>query len=77
MISEESLFVSGKLPTYPSPKPTLSLTSQQVFYVLLFSLKAKCCPRGGVGGQFPVTYNDSKNLGQYPYIHLIEKNGVA
>ena len=42
-----------KLPTYSSPKPTLSLTSQQVFYVLLFSLKAKCCPKGGVGGQFP------------------------
>ena len=53
MIPEESLFVSGKLPTYPSPEPTLSLTSQQVFYVLLFSLKAKCCPTGGVGGQFP------------------------
>ena len=52
-VPEESLFVSGKLPTYPSPKPTLSLTSQQVFYVLLFSLKAKCCPSGGVGGQFP------------------------
>ena len=24
---ENSLFVSGKLPTYPSPKPTLTLTS--------------------------------------------------
>ena len=24
---ENSLYVSGKLPTYPSPKPTLTLTS--------------------------------------------------
>ena len=32
-----SLYISGKLPTYPSPK----------------SLKAKCWLRGGVGGQFP------------------------
>ena len=33
--------VSRKLPTYPSPKSTLTLTSQ------------KCWVRGGVGGQFP------------------------
>ena len=26
-IVENSLFVSGKLPTYPSPNPTLTLTS--------------------------------------------------
>ena len=39
-----SILVSGKLPTYPSPKPTLSLTSH---------LRAKCWIRGGVGGQFP------------------------
>ena len=26
-INEGSLYVSGKLPTYPSPKPTLILTS--------------------------------------------------
>ena len=25
--NEGSLYVSGKLPTYPSPKPTLTLTS--------------------------------------------------
>ena len=35
----------GKLPTYPSPKPTLTLS--------YFSLRAKCWLRGGVGGQFP------------------------
>ena len=39
-----SLCVSGKLPTYPSPKPTLTLTSH---------LKSKCWIRGGVGGQLP------------------------
>ena len=32
-----SLYISGKLPTYPSPK----------------SLEAKCWLRGGVGEQFP------------------------
>ena len=32
-----SLYISGKLPTYPSLK----------------SLKAKCWLTGGVGGQFP------------------------
>ena len=32
-----SLYISGKPPTYPSPK----------------SLKGKCWLRGGVGGQFP------------------------
>ena len=39
-----SLYVSGKLSTYPSPEPTLTLT---------VSLGAKCWSRGGVGGQFP------------------------
>ena len=36
-----SLYISGKLPTYPSPKPTLTLTSH---------LKENV--GGGVGGQF-------------------------
>ena len=44
MIHLGSLYVSGKLPTYPSPKLTLTLN---------FSLKEKCWLRGGVGGQFP------------------------
>ena len=38
------LYVSGKLATYPSPKPTLTLTSQ---------LRAKCWLRGGGMGNFP------------------------
>ena len=38
-----SLYVSGKLPTYPSPKPTLTLSS---FF------RANCWLRGRVGGQF-------------------------
>ena len=37
-------YVSGKLPTYPSPKPTFNT---------YLSLKAKCWLRGGLGGQFP------------------------
>ena len=37
------LYVSGKLPTYPSPKPTLTLTCHLGQIGL----------RGGVGGQFP------------------------
>ena len=39
-----ALYISGKLPTYSSPKPTSTLISrlgQNVGY------------RGGVGGQFP------------------------
>ena len=32
-----SLYISGKLPTYPSPKPTLTLTS---------ALRVKCWPTG-------------------------------
>ena len=36
-----SLYVAGKLPTYSSPKSTFNT---------LFSLKAKCWLRGGVGG---------------------------
>ena len=40
-----SFYVSVKLPAYPSPKPTLTLTS--------FSLRPNCCPSGGVVGQFP------------------------
>ena len=38
-----SLYVYGKLPTYPSPKPILINT--------YFSLRAKCWLRGEVGGQ--------------------------
>ena len=38
-----SLYVYGKLPTYPSPKPILINA--------YFSLRAKCWLRGGVGGQ--------------------------
>ena len=38
-----SLYVSGKLPTCPSPKPTLTLSS---FF------RANCWLRGRVGGQF-------------------------
>ena len=40
----ELLYVSGKLPTYPSPQPNINSN---------FSIRAKCCLRGGVGGQFP------------------------
>ena len=36
-----SLYISGKLPTYPSPKQNTS-----------FSLRAKFWLKGGVGGQF-------------------------
>ena len=39
------MYVSGKLPNYPSPNT-------------YFSLWAKCKVWGGVGGQFPVTYID-------------------
>ena len=45
-----TLYVSGKLPTFPFPKPTLNT---------YFSLKAKCWLRGGVGGNIPRNvYND-------------------
>ena len=40
-----SLYVSKKLPTYPSPKPTLTLTSH-------FGQNVGR-EEGGVGGQFP------------------------
>ena len=39
-----SLHVSERLPTYPSPKPTLTLSSP---------LRAKCWLGGGVDGKFP------------------------
>ena len=46
-----SLNISGKLPTYPSPTPTLTLTSHLGQIVGLI--------RGRVGGQFPRNvYND-------------------
>ena len=35
---------SGKLPTYPSPKPT---------FCPKWEVKTKCWLKGGVGGQFP------------------------
>ena len=40
----ELLYVSGKLPNYPSPQPNINFN---------FSSRAKCWLRGGVGGQFP------------------------
>ena len=39
-----SLYVSGKLPTYPSPKPT---------FCPKWEVSVKCWLRGGVGWQFP------------------------
>ena len=39
-----SISVSGKLHTYPSPNPAVTLT-----YLLII----KCWVRGGVGAQFP------------------------
>ena len=39
-----SLYVSEKLPTYPSPKPTLTLT---------LTPRERFWLGGGVGGQFP------------------------
>ena len=44
-----SLYVSGKLPTYPSPKPTLTLTSH---------LKQNVGLREGWVGSFSETYYD-------------------
>ena len=50
-----SSYISGKLPTYPSPMPTLTLTSHSGQIVGLI--------RGGVGGKFPRNvYNDSWNV---------------
>ena len=43
-----SLYVYGRLPTYPSPKPTSALTSHL----------GQMLVRGRVGGQFPQTYNN-------------------
>jgi len=45
-----SLYLSGKLPTYPSPKPTLTLTSHLGQNVGLGE---------GCVGRFPETYNDN------------------
>ena len=44
----ESLYIVEKLPTYPSPKPTLTLTSQLGQNVGLGEVGL-----GGLGGQFP------------------------
>ena len=41
-------------PNYPSPIP--------FFFFYSLSLRAKCWGRGGVGGEFPETCNDSKSL---------------
>ena len=46
---EGSLYVSGKLPTYPSPNPTLTLTSHLGQNVGLGE---------GYVSSFPETYND-------------------
>ena len=43
--------ISGKLPTYPSSKPTLTLAS---------NLRQKVGLREGWVGSFPETYNDPK-----------------
>lgn len=43
-----SLFVPGNLPTYHMNT--------------YFSVRAKCCHRGGVGARFPETYNDPQFL---------------
>ena len=44
----ESISVSGQLPTYPSPNPTLTLTC----YINYCYLSIDCCwARGGVDGQ--------------------------
>ena len=45
----ETLYVSGKLPTYPSPKPTVTLTSH---------LEQNIGLGEGYVGSFPETYND-------------------
>ena len=42
-----------ELPTYPSPKPTFFPKRE---------VGVKCWLRGGVGGQFPETYDDLKLL---------------
>ena len=42
-----ALYVSGKLPTYPSPKPTF---------------RAKCWLKGGVSGQFLYQSNPSLSI---------------
>ena len=49
-----SLYVSGKLPTYPSHNPSIINA--------YFSLTAKCWLKGGVGGQFPRNVLWSQNL---------------
>ena len=64
-----SSYVSGKLPTYPSPKPTLALTSHLGQNVGL--------GEGGMG-TFPEMYNDpfcpwmtGKPYAGYPEFHTI------
>ena len=49
-----SLYVTGKLPTYPSPKPTLTLTSNLGQNVSLGEEQV---------GSFPAMYNDQECLG--------------
>ena len=50
-------YVSKKLPTYPSPKPTLTLTSH---------LGQNVCVGEGYVGSFPEAYNDLKRLLKNP-----------
>ena len=52
-----TLYVSGKLSTYPSPKPTLTLTSQLGQNVGLGEAEG-----GGGVGSFSDTYNDPENV---------------
>ena len=47
------LYVFGKLPTYPSPKPTLTLTSH---FGQNVGLRAKSWLREEKVGSFPETY---------------------
>ena len=46
-------YVSVKLPTYPFPKPTVTLSS--------YLGQNACLFRGGVGGQFHKNLNDPQN----------------
>ena len=50
-------YISKKLPTYPSPKPTLTLTSH---------LGRNVCAGEGYVGSFPEAYNDPKRLLKNP-----------
>ena len=51
-----SLYISGKLPTYPSPKPTFCTRCEVSFDVGLGE---------GEVGNFPEMYNDPQRLNYY------------